>query len=222
MGYCGRYDGTEAGKSPAVQPLRPTASLSQCAYVCTQSVGVLRFSLRVWASLSLTAATSWVIHESVAVGINHHRGRDGGRVFGEQPDEGHQGHDEGAWARALKAANTPRPATWSCWPLLFDILAKSPQRRADGHRKRCGRARTNPRLFKKYPTVGHDHHVVEFMTDYLRMMVSGNLNAHEIESLMDSEIETHHHEEHAASMLPFSVWRVGCLRSVLWLRCWGW
>ena len=53
-------------------------------------------------------------------------------------------------------------------------------------------------IFKKYPSVGHDHHVVEFITDYLRMMVSGNLNAHEIESLMDSEIETHHHEEHAA------------------------
>mgnify|MGYP002720322456 FL=1 len=53
-------------------------------------------------------------------------------------------------------------------------------------------------IFKKYATVGSDHHVVEFITDYLRMMVSGNLNAHEIESLMDSEIETHHHEEHAA------------------------
>jgi len=52
-------------------------------------------------------------------------------------------------------------------------------------------------LFKKYPTVGSDHHVVEFITDYLRMMVSGNLNAHEIESLMDSEIETHHQEAHA-------------------------
>jgi chemotaxis protein MotA len=53
-------------------------------------------------------------------------------------------------------------------------------------------------IFKKYPTVGHDHHVVEFITDYLRMMVSGNLNAHEIESLMDNEIDTHHHEAHSA------------------------
>ncbi|HCL86974.1 MAG TPA: flagellar motor stator protein MotA [Comamonadaceae bacterium] len=52
-------------------------------------------------------------------------------------------------------------------------------------------------LFKKFPTVGSDHHVIEFTTDYLRMMVSGNLNAHEIESLMDSEIETHHQEAHA-------------------------
>jgi len=52
-------------------------------------------------------------------------------------------------------------------------------------------------IFKKYATVGSDHHVVEFITDYLRMMVSGNLNAHEIESLMDAEIETHHQEAHA-------------------------
>ena len=52
-------------------------------------------------------------------------------------------------------------------------------------------------IFKKYPTVGSDHHVIEFMTDYLRMMVSGNLNSHEIEALMDSEIETHHQEAHA-------------------------
>jgi len=46
--------------------------------------------------------------------------------------------------------------------------------------------------------VGSDHHVVEFITDYLRMMVSGNLNAHEIESLMDAEIETHHQEAHSS------------------------
>ena len=81
--------------------------------------------------------------------------------------------------------------------LMFDILQKArkeglmsiEQDVEDPH---------NSAVFKKYPVVGHDHHVVEFITDYLRMMVSGNLNAHEIESLMDSEIETHHNEEHAA------------------------
>jgi chemotaxis protein MotA len=56
----------------------------------------------------------------------------------------------------------------------------------------------NSALFQKYPVMGHDHHVIEFITDYLRMMVSGNLNAHEIESLMDNEIDTHHHEQHGA------------------------
>jgi chemotaxis protein MotA len=49
-------------------------------------------------------------------------------------------------------------------------------------------------LFSKYPSILADHHVIEFMTDYLRIMVSGNMNAFEIENLMDNEIETHHHE----------------------------
>ncbi len=49
-------------------------------------------------------------------------------------------------------------------------------------------------LFRKYPRVLKDHHLVEFITDYLRLMVSGKLNALEIEALMDGEIDTHHHE----------------------------
>lgn len=49
-------------------------------------------------------------------------------------------------------------------------------------------------LFAKYPTILADHHMVEFITDYLRIMVSGSMNAFEIENLMDNEIETHHHE----------------------------
>ncbi len=49
-------------------------------------------------------------------------------------------------------------------------------------------------LFAKFPMISGDHHLMEFITDYLRIMVSGNLNAHEIETLMDNEIETHHHE----------------------------
>lgn len=52
----------------------------------------------------------------------------------------------------------------------------------------------NSPIFTKYPTILGDHHVVEFITDYLRLMVGGNLNALEIENLMDSELETHHQE----------------------------
>ncbi|SCZ85840.1 proton conductor component of flagella motor [Nitrosomonas mobilis] len=49
-------------------------------------------------------------------------------------------------------------------------------------------------LFTKYPKILSDHHVIEFITDYLRLMVGGNLNPMEIENLMDGEIETHHQE----------------------------
>ena len=81
--------------------------------------------------------------------------------------------------------------------LMFDILQKARKEGLMAIEKDVEEPEQSE-IFKKYPTVGTDHHVVEFITDYLRMMVSGNLNAHEIESLMDSEIETHHHEEHAA------------------------
>ncbi|WP_298834741.1 flagellar motor stator protein MotA [uncultured Piscinibacter sp.] len=80
--------------------------------------------------------------------------------------------------------------------LLYDILQKARKEGLMSIEKDVEEP-ANSALFQKYTTVGSDHHVVEFVTDYLRMMVSGNLNAHEIESLMDSEIETHHHEAHA-------------------------
>jgi chemotaxis protein MotA len=79
--------------------------------------------------------------------------------------------------------------------LLFDLLQKVRKEGLMSIEKDVEDPHSSP-LFQKYPTVGSDHHVTEFVTDYLRMMVSGNLNAHEIESLMDSEIETHHHEAH--------------------------
>ena len=81
--------------------------------------------------------------------------------------------------------------------LMFDILQKARKEGLMSIEKDVEDPHNSP-LFQKYPVVGNDHHVCEFITDYLRMMVSGNLNAHEIESLMDSEIETHHQEEHSA------------------------
>ena len=81
--------------------------------------------------------------------------------------------------------------------LMYDILQKARKEGLMSIEKDVEDPHSSP-VFQKYPTVGNDHHITEFITDYLRMMVSGNLNAHEIESLMDSEIETHHHEEHAA------------------------
>ncbi len=77
--------------------------------------------------------------------------------------------------------------------LMYDILQKARKEGLMSIEKDVEDPHNSP-LFQKYPNVGHDHHVTEFITDYLRMMVSGNLNAHEIESLMDAEIETHHHE----------------------------
>jgi chemotaxis protein MotA len=81
--------------------------------------------------------------------------------------------------------------------LMFDVLQKVRKEGLMSIEKDVEDPHSSA-IFQKYPMVGNDHHVTEFITDYLRMMVSGNLNAHEIESLMDNEIDTHHAEEHAA------------------------
>lgn len=64
----------------------------------------------------------------------------------------------------------------------------------------------NSPIFVQYPLVQHDPRVIEFLTDYLRLIVSGNMDAFEIESLMDHEIETYRHE---AEVPAHSLAKVG-------------
>lgn len=77
--------------------------------------------------------------------------------------------------------------------LLFDVLSKVRKEGLMSIESDIDAPEESP-LFSKYPGVLADHHIVEFMTDYLRLMVSGNMDAFQIENLMDNEIETHHHE----------------------------
>jgi chemotaxis protein MotA len=50
-------------------------------------------------------------------------------------------------------------------------------------------------LFKGYPGVMKDNAIVQFICDYARLIVMGNARSHEIESLMDEEIETIGHDK---------------------------
>jgi chemotaxis protein MotA len=77
--------------------------------------------------------------------------------------------------------------------LLFELLTKIRKEGLMSVESDVDSPENSP-LFLKYPTIMADHHIVEFLTDYLRLMVSGSMNAFEIENLMDNEIETHHHE----------------------------
>jgi chemotaxis protein MotA len=46
-------------------------------------------------------------------------------------------------------------------------------------------------IFGKYRLVLMDHHLLDFITDYLRLLVSGTMNSYQLENLMDCEIETY-------------------------------
>ena len=64
----------------------------------------------------------------------------------------------------------------------------------------------NGELFKKRPLILADHHAVEFIQDYLRLIISGDMDQYQLEALMDLEIETHHHsgEEPALALNSIS------------------
>ena len=49
-------------------------------------------------------------------------------------------------------------------------------------------------LFKQYPLILATPRICDFITDYLRLMISGNMDVFEIETLMSEEIETFVHE----------------------------
>ncbi|URQ59447.1 flagellar motor stator protein MotA [Pantoea alhagi] len=77
--------------------------------------------------------------------------------------------------------------------LLYRLMAKSRQQGMMS----LERDIENPKeseIFANYPRILSDNRLVDFITDYMRLMISGNMNAFEIEALMDEEIETYEHE----------------------------
>jgi chemotaxis protein MotA len=49
-------------------------------------------------------------------------------------------------------------------------------------------------LLSRYPSLVKDHHLLHFVCDTLRMAVSGVVLAHDLDALLEQDIETHHHE----------------------------
>jgi chemotaxis protein MotA len=93
----------------------------------------------------------------------------------------------------LKPSRYSKALYMELMSLLFDVLSKVRKEGLMSIESDIEAPAESP-LFSKYPGVLEDHHIVEFMTDYLRLMVSGNMDAFQIENLMDNEIETHHAE----------------------------
>jgi chemotaxis protein MotA len=74
-------------------------------------------------------------------------------------------------------------------------------------------------LFGKFPRFSHDHHSRTFLCDYLRLLTLGTSNAHEIESIVDGEMEAHHkhyHEiSHAVNLMADAMPALGIVAAVL-------
>jgi len=77
--------------------------------------------------------------------------------------------------------------------LIYDILDKS---RKEGMMSIEADVE-NPQssgIFSKYPAVQSNHALADFIADYFRLIASGNMQAHELDALMDMEIDSRLHE----------------------------
>ena len=52
-------------------------------------------------------------------------------------------------------------------------------------------------LFANFPTFLANHHAVEFLCDYLRLVTLGAKSPYDIEAIMERDLDIHHQEQHA-------------------------
>jgi chemotaxis protein MotA len=74
-------------------------------------------------------------------------------------------------------------------------------------------------IFSKYPSILKNHHVVTFICDNLKVIISTNVASHELENIMELEMETHHHEAmtpaHSITKIADGLPALGIVAAVL-------
>ena len=74
-------------------------------------------------------------------------------------------------------------------------------------------------IFGKFPRITHDHFVVDFICDTLRMMTMNLEDPHQVEDAMEKQLEKHHHEAlgvaHALQGLADALPALGIVAAVL-------
>ncbi len=94
---------------------------------------------------------------------------------------------------ALKGSKYKKALYLELLSLMYELLQKTRKEGMMAVEADIEEPAESP-LFSKYPKIVADHHITEFICDYLRLMVGGNMNPFELENLMDMELAAHHKE----------------------------
>ncbi len=92
--------------------------------------------------------------------------------------------------QTLKTPKHQKEVQLQLLSLLYELMSKIRKDGLLGIEKEIDDPQKST-LFTKYPEVLSNGKLMEFLTDYLRLMVSGHMNPFELEQIMDQEIETH-------------------------------
>lgn len=120
--------------------------------------------------------------------------------------------------RALKGSPYSKAVYMELMALLYLLLNKARREGLMAIESHIEDPHSSP-IFTEHPQVLKDPKLIEFITDYLRIMISGNMSSFEIETLMDEEIETFRHEQevpaHALQTVADGLPAFGIVAAVL-------
>lgn len=102
--------------------------------------------------------------------------------------------------------------------LLYDIFDKSRKQGVMAIEEDIDNP-AESQIFSRYPAIMKSKHLTAFVTDYLRIISSGNMAPHELEGLMDNELDTRQHEleepAHAVNKVADALPGLGIVAAVL-------
>lgn len=82
--------------------------------------------------------------------------------------------------------------------LMYTILTKSRKEGLMAIEKDIDDPANSP-IFSQYPKILKDTLVMTFISDYFKLLLTGNMDAHEIDEIMERNVETYEHEANLPS-----------------------
>lgn len=96
--------------------------------------------------------------------------------------------------KIFRSEKTSKATYISLLSLLYNLLNKARQQGMMSIESDIEEPKNSP-IFTNYPTLMSEHHIIEFICDYFRLIITSNLQPFQLEALMDMEMESHHAEE---------------------------
>ena len=124
----------------------------------------------------------------------------------------------GALPRVIVGGRFRKPLYMDLLSLLYALFDKARKSGVMAIEGDVDEPESSP-IFSKYPALLRDTPLIEFITDYLRIVSAGNMSPHELEGLMDLEIETRTKEleepSHAVQRVADALPGFGIVAAVL-------
>jgi chemotaxis protein MotA len=96
--------------------------------------------------------------------------------------------------KVFRSEKTSKATYISLLGLLYNLLNKARQQGMMSIESDIEEPESSP-IFTNYPSLMSEHHIIEFICDYFRLIITSNMQPFQLEALMDMEIESHHEEE---------------------------